>query len=73
MHNPTKETTRTLLDVRWEDFIPSHYLSANLVDPGNDLTGAEEFSDIDPEFPGLTIVQFDSVLDCVRFLNGYSV
>jgi hypothetical protein len=33
----------------------------------------DEFGDIDNEYPGLTIVECDSVLAAARFLNGYDL
>lgn len=43
------------------------YLTSSIVDP--DFV----FDDADDELAGLTVHEFDTVLDAVRFLNGYSV
>lgn len=45
----------------------TEYLMANNIDP--DFV----FDDADDELAGLTIHEFDNVLDTVRFLNGYAV
>ncbi len=48
-------------------FDDAQYLTANNIDP--DFV----FDDADDELAGLTVLEFDTVLDAVRFLNGYSV
>ena len=53
----------------------SEYLGSNNVDPDFDIDSANEFDDSDgtDDLRGLTIVEPDSVLDAVRFLNGYHI
>ena len=60
-------------DENWAELIPARYLNCNMVDPDMDLDGSAEFADHDNEYVGLTIVECTSVLDSVRFLNGYNL
>jgi len=48
------------------------YCNQNLefLDRGHDF---DEFQDIDNEHEGMTIVEPDSVLATIRFLNGYNI
>lgn len=60
----------------------SEYLCSNNVDPDFDIDSSAEFDDSDgyghflldtEDLRGLTIVEPDSVLDTVCFLNGYHI
>lgn len=66
------DRTLDLTEIRWNDFIPARYLSTNTVDPDFDIDGSAEFGDHDDNLRGLTVHEPGSVLDTIRFLNGYS-
>lgn len=53
-----------------DPFDDAAYLTSNNIDPDFDFSDP---ADPTNEYAGLTIVEFDSVLDTVRFLNGYAV
>jgi hypothetical protein len=67
------KTTRPVDELDFNELKPAHYLSTNLVDPDMDITGEDEFQDHDGDLRGLTIVEPESVLETVRFLNGYHI
>lgn len=48
-------------------------LAANTVDPDMDITSAQEFSDIDDEFAGLTICTPADEVALFEFCTGYAV
>jgi len=54
-----------------DPFDDAAYLTSNNIDPDFDFSS--DPADSTNEYVGLTIVEFDSVLDAVRFLNGYAV
>jgi hypothetical protein len=64
---------RQLDEINWSGFNQSRYLNQNLVDPDMDISGVHEFGDYDDALAGLTIVEPTSVLETVRYLNGYAV
>ena len=64
---------RQLDEINWEGFKSARYLSQNLVDPDMDISGEIEFGDYDDALSGLTIYEPISVLETVRYLNGYAV
>ena len=53
----------------------AQYLGSNNVDADFDIDSSAEFGDSDgtDDLRGLTVHEFDTVLDAVRFLNGYAV
>ena len=64
---------RQLDEINWSGFNQSRYLNQNLVDPDMDISGVHESGDYDDALAGLTIVEPTSVLETVRYLNGYAV
>ena len=58
-----------------DPFCDAHALATNTVDPDFDLDGSQEFSDSDgtDDLQGLTVVQHDSVLRTIQWLNGYNI
>jgi hypothetical protein len=67
-------TTRQLDEVDFNRLKPARYFATNLVDPDTDITGAAEFEDDDGDLRGLTIIEpAGSVLETIRFLNGYHI
>lgn len=61
------------VDTDWDDYKGAHYLNTNTVDPDMDIDGSIEFSDIDDDYYGLTIIEPEGVLATARFLNGYDI
>ena len=49
------------------------YYAQNVVDPGMDITSADEFADIDNELDGLTIVEPMDEAELFYFCTGYNV
>jgi hypothetical protein len=49
------------------------YYAQNVVDPGMDITSADEFADVDNELDGLTIVEPMDEAEMIEFLTGYNV
>lgn len=49
------------------------YYAQNVVDPDMDITGADEFADIDNELDGLTIVEPMDEAELFYFCTGYNV
>jgi len=54
----------------WNDAQHSAYLCTNTTDPDFDISGAKEFKDVDDEYYGLTIIEFDNVLQSRLWLIG---
>ena len=67
------DRTLDLTEIHWDDCIPARYLSTNTVDPDFDIDGSAEYGDHDDNLRGLTVHTFDSVLETVRYLNGYGL
>jgi hypothetical protein len=52
----------------------AQYLGSNNIDTDFDIDSSAEFADYDgDDMQELTVHEFDTVLDAVRFLNGYAV
>ena len=52
----------------------AEYLGSNNIDTDFDIDSSVEFGDYDgDDMRDLTVHEFDTVLDAVRFLNGYAV
>ncbi len=49
------------------------YYAQNVVDPGMDITSADEFADVDNELDGLTIVEPMDEAELFYFCTGYNV
>lgn len=49
------------------------HFAQNVVDPDMDITGADEFGDIDNEHDGLTVTEPMDELEMIEFLTGYNV
>jgi len=58
-------------DTDWDDLKTAHYLNTNTIDPDMDIDGSIEFSDIDDEYYGLSIVETQSEIELFEFCTGY--
>jgi hypothetical protein len=57
------------LDLPTDPYIDdTAYLTSSIVDP-DFVFDADDTNELD----GLTVLEFDTVLDAVRFLNGYAI
>lgn len=60
-------------DTDWDDYKTAHYLNTNTIDPDMDIDGSIEFSDIDDEYYGLSIVETQSEKELFEFCTGYDL
>lgn len=67
----TRKNEPRPVDTDWDDLKTAHYLNTNTIDPDMDIDGSIEFSDIDDDYYGLSIIEPEGVLATARFLNGY--
>jgi len=73
MRRCRNETPLRPVDSGWDYPCHSAYLCTNTSDPDFDIDGSAEFKDVDDEHYGLSIVEFDNILEQRLWLIGAEV